>query len=71
MLRRVRSALEWHRDGIRIDALAVSSLSGESLGRYYAFKQTLLDLEQDDKSVISRYTSRTSARAVPRARLTS
>jgi hypothetical protein len=44
MLRRVRSALEWHRDGIRIDALAVSSLSGKSLGRYYAFKQTLLDL---------------------------
>jgi hypothetical protein len=37
----------------RIDALAVSSLSGESLARYYAYKQTLLDLEQDDESVIS------------------
>lgn len=37
----------------RIDALAVSSLSSESLGRYYAYKQTLLDLEQDDESVIS------------------
>jgi hypothetical protein len=37
----------------RIDALAVSSLSSESLARYYAYKQTLLDLEQDDESVVS------------------
>ena len=37
----------------RIDALAVSSLSSESLARYYAYKQALLDLEQDDESVIS------------------
>jgi hypothetical protein len=37
----------------RIDALAVSSLSIESLARYYAYKQALLDLEQDDDSVIS------------------
>ena len=37
----------------RIDALAVSSLSSESLGRYYAYKQALLDLEQNDESVIS------------------
>jgi hypothetical protein len=37
----------------RIDALAVSSLSSESLARYYAYKQTLLDLEQDDASVVS------------------
>ena len=37
----------------RIDALAVSSLSSESLARYYAHKQALLDLEQDDDSVIS------------------
>ena len=37
----------------RIDALAVSSLSNESLARYYAYKQTLLDLEQDHESVIS------------------
>jgi hypothetical protein len=37
----------------RIDALAVSSLSRESLARYYAYKQALLDLEQDDESVIS------------------
>jgi hypothetical protein len=36
-----------------IDALAVSSLSSESLARYYAYKQVLLDLEQDDESVIS------------------
>lgn len=35
------------------DALAVSSLSRESLARYYAYKQALLDLEQDDESVIS------------------
>ena len=37
----------------RIDALAVSSLPGESLARYYAYKQALLDLEQNDDSVIS------------------
>ena len=37
----------------RIDALAVSSLSSDSLGRYYAYKQALLDLEQDDEAVIS------------------
>lgn len=37
----------------RIDALAVSSLSNESLARYYAYKQTLLDLEQDHESVIA------------------
>jgi hypothetical protein len=37
----------------RIDALAVVSLSSESLGRYYSYKQALLDLEQDDESVIS------------------
>jgi hypothetical protein len=37
----------------RIDALAVCSLSSESLGRYYAYKQALLDLEHDDESVIS------------------
>jgi len=37
----------------RIDALAVSSLSIESLARYYAYKQTLLDLEQSHQSVIS------------------
>jgi hypothetical protein len=37
----------------RIDALAVSSLSSASLARYYAYKQALLDLEQDDASVIS------------------
>jgi hypothetical protein len=37
----------------RIDALALSSLSSESLGRYYVYKQALLDLEQDDESVIS------------------
>jgi hypothetical protein len=37
----------------RIDALAVSSLSSESLGRYYAYKHALLDLEQNDESVIS------------------
>jgi hypothetical protein len=37
----------------RIDALAVSSLSSASLGRYYAYKHALLDLEQDDESVIS------------------
>jgi hypothetical protein len=37
----------------RIDALAVSSLSTESLARYYAYKQALLDLEQDDESVVS------------------
>jgi hypothetical protein len=37
----------------RIDALAVSSLSSESLGRYYAYKHALLDLEHDDESVIS------------------
>ena len=37
----------------RIDALAVSSLSSESLARYYAYKQALLDLQQDDESVIS------------------
>ena len=37
----------------RIDALAVSSLSSESLARYYAYKQGLLDLDQDDESVIS------------------
>ena len=37
----------------RIDALAVSSLSSESLARYYAYKQALLDLEQNDDSVIS------------------
>jgi hypothetical protein len=37
----------------RIDALAVSSLSSASLGRYYAYKQALLDLEQDDESVVS------------------
>jgi hypothetical protein len=37
----------------RIDALAVSSLSNASLGRYYTYKQALLDLEQDDESVIS------------------
>jgi hypothetical protein len=37
----------------RIDALAISSLSGESLARYYAYKQTLLDLEQNHESVIS------------------
>jgi hypothetical protein len=37
----------------RIDALAVSSLSNESLARYYAYKQTLLDLEHDHASVIS------------------
>ena len=37
----------------RIDALAVSSLSSESLGRYYAYKHALLDLEQDDESVVS------------------
>lgn len=37
----------------RIDALAVSSLSSESLARYYAYKQTLLDLEQNDASVIA------------------
>jgi hypothetical protein len=37
----------------RIDALAVSSLSSTSLARYYAYKHALLDLEQDDQSVIS------------------
>lgn len=37
----------------RIDALAVSSLPSESLARYYAYKQALLDLEQNDDSVIS------------------
>jgi hypothetical protein len=37
----------------RIDALAVSSLSSESLARYYAYKHALLDLEQDEESVIS------------------
>jgi hypothetical protein len=37
----------------RIEALAVSSLSSESLGRYYAYKHALLDLEQDDESVVS------------------
>ncbi|HET9397037.1 MAG TPA: hypothetical protein VFO36_13400 [Nitrospiraceae bacterium] len=37
----------------RIDALAVSSLTSESLARYYSYKQALLDLEQDDESVIS------------------
>jgi hypothetical protein len=37
----------------RIDALAVCSLSIESLARYYAYKQTLLELVQDDESVIS------------------
>lgn len=37
----------------RIDALAVSSLSSESLARYYGYKQALLDLEQDDESIIS------------------
>ena len=37
----------------RIDALAVASLSSESLARYYAYKQALLDLEQNDESVIS------------------
>jgi thiazole synthase ThiGH ThiG subunit len=37
----------------RIDALAVSSLSNESLARYYAYKHTLLDLEQDHDAVIS------------------
>jgi hypothetical protein len=37
----------------RIDALAVSSLSSDSLARYYAYKQALLDLERDDDSVIS------------------
>jgi hypothetical protein len=37
----------------RIDSLAVSSLSSESLARYYAYKQAPLDLEQNDESVIS------------------
>lgn len=37
----------------RIDALAASSLPSESLARYYAYKQALLDLEQDHESVIS------------------
>jgi hypothetical protein len=37
----------------RIDSLAVSSLSNESLARYYAYKHALLDLEQDHESVIS------------------
>ncbi len=37
----------------RVDALAVSSLTGQSLARYYSYKQALLDLEQDDESVIS------------------
>ncbi len=37
----------------RIDALAVASLSGGSLARYYAYKHALIDLEQDDASVIS------------------
>ena len=37
----------------RIDALAASSLSSESLGRYYAYKHALLDLEQHDESIIS------------------
>jgi hypothetical protein len=37
----------------RIDALAVSSLSSGSLARYYGYKQALLDLEQDDESIIS------------------
>jgi hypothetical protein len=37
----------------RIDSLAVSSLSSDSLARYYAYKQALIDLEQDDASVIS------------------
>jgi hypothetical protein len=37
----------------RIDAMAVSSLTTESLARYYGYKQALLDLEQDDESVIS------------------
>lgn len=37
----------------RIDALAVSSLTSGSLARYYSYKQALLDLEQDDESVIS------------------
>jgi hypothetical protein len=32
---------------------AVASLSSESLARYYAYKQTLLGLEQDDESVVS------------------
>ena len=37
----------------RIDSLAVSSLSSESLARYYGYKQALLDLDRDDESVIS------------------
>jgi hypothetical protein len=37
----------------RIVAMAVSSLTNESLARYYGYKQALLDLDQDDESVIS------------------
>jgi hypothetical protein len=37
----------------RIDALAVASLSSESLARYYAYKQALLELDQNEESVIS------------------
>jgi len=36
----------------RIDALAAAALSIESLARYHAYKQLLLELEQDDESVI-------------------
>jgi hypothetical protein len=37
----------------RIDALAAASLSIESLARYHAYKQALLELEQDDESIVS------------------
>lgn len=37
----------------RIDAVAAASLSIESLARYHAYKQALLDFEQDDEAVIS------------------
>lgn len=35
----------------RIDVLAISSLSSESLVRYRAYKQALLEREQDDQAV--------------------
>lgn len=35
----------------RIDVLAISSLSSEEIARYRAYKQALLEREQDDQAV--------------------
>jgi hypothetical protein len=37
----------------RIDELAVSSLSGKALARYYAYKEVLLAREQDEAAIAS------------------